>query len=252
MNRRISILGHFLLLLLTLRSSALATVWEINVNTAMSEAGGKIEHPTVDHPAYYFPYVVGYRDIGMTLPGNKPPPEDSVDHLIAGALASQGYLATHVDGTKLNPPPSLLLVFRWGNIKPTNEWTHREELRLVGAMDSDLIRMQDNLTQIDLFNSADDDRYYVIIAACDFATFYNQHKILLLWVSQMSIPKQELDIDEAVAPMIKTATPFLGRETPKPQVVDIAGPNGKVEVGTPVVKGFFEPAAVQPPAPPQH
>jgi hypothetical protein len=247
MNRRTSALGRCLLLLLTLHSMAFATDWTINVNTVMSDAGRKLAHPTFDHPAYYFPYVAGYHDTGMTLPGNKPPSEDTLDHLIAEALASQGYLVTHVDGTKLNPSPSLLLIFRWGNIRPTSERTHRKELRLVGATDFDTV--QDTLSKIDIIGSADDDRYYVLIAACDFATFYNQHKMLLLWVSQMSIPKQEFDMDDVVAPMIKTATPFLGRETTKPQVIDITGPNGTVAVGPSMVKGPALPDDAQPQAP---
>ncbi|HXC01667.1 MAG TPA: hypothetical protein VNU49_03375 [Opitutaceae bacterium] len=247
MNHRASALRRFLLLLWTLPSMAFAADWTINVNTVMSEAGKKLAHPTTDHPVYYYPYVVGYWDVGLPLPVNKPS-EDYLDHLIAEALASQGYLVTHVDGTKLNPPPSLLLIFRWGNISPTSDRTQRKELRLVGATDSDMV--QDTLDKIDLWGSADDNRYYVIIAACDFATFYTQHKMQLLWVSQMSIPRQELDMKDVVAPLIKTATPFLGRETTKPLMVEIVPP-GNVKAGTPVLKGYITPSAAQPLTPPQ-
>jgi hypothetical protein len=271
MNRYTSTPGRFLLLLFAIHSMALASVWEINVNTAMSEAGRKLPHPTSDQPVYYYPYCVGYQDIGSAAAKIKKLSADvPIEHFLAEALASQGYLVTHVTGTKLNPPPSLLLIFRWGYINSRiydedgelnesnkltgshqhNEGAYLKELGMLGIKDSDTI--QDTSAQMDLLNSADDDRYYVLIAACDFATFYNQHKMALLWVSRMSIPRQDLELDQVVAPLIKTGTPFLGRETTKPQVVDIGGANGKVESGTPVLKGYVAPGAAQPPAPPQH
>jgi hypothetical protein len=252
---------------------ALASVWEINVNTAMSEAGRKLPHPASDQPVYYYPYCVGYQDIGSVAAKTKKLSADvPIERFLAEALASQGYLVTHVTGSKLNPPPSLLLIFRWGYINSSiysddlggvhsnskqlpqpdqyNQRAYRKELRLLGIKDSDMA--QDTTSKIDLISSADDDRYYVLIAACDFATFYNQHKMALLWVSQMSIPRQDLEIDQVVAPLIKTGTPFLGRETTKSEVVDIGDPNGKVEAGTSVLKGYIAPDATQPPAPAQH
>ncbi len=122
---------------------------------------------------------------------------------------------------------------------------------LVGVRETDLL--DDRLSKRDLVQSTEDDRYYVTIAAYDFAAYYNRHKTTLLWVSRMSIPKQDLELDQVVAPLIKTGTPFLGQETTTARVVDIGGPNGKVEAGTPVVKGYIAPSEAQPPStPPQH
>src|SRR5579862_2210064 len=251
--------GRFFLLLLTLHSVAFAAVWEINVNTVMTDDGRKLEHPTTDHPVYYYPYCVGYQEVGSVAAKTKPlSPDVPIERYLAEALASQGYLVTHVTGTKLDPPPSLLLVFRWGYINPRiydddddsgttthhyNERAHVNEMYMLGIQERDLF--DDRMTKRDLVTSADEKRCYVTIAAYDFATYYTRHKMILLWVSRMSIPTQDLELDQAVVPLIKTGTPFLGRETTAPQVVDIGAPNGKVEAGTPVVV----PGATQPTAP---
>jgi hypothetical protein len=265
MNLNTFSLGRFLLLLFTLHSMASASVWEINVNTTMTPAGRELPSPTRDQPVYYYPCVVGYREIGSTiLPGNKPPAEDSLTHHLAEALASQGYLVTHGEGMKLAPSPSLLLVFRWGDIKsimyrdvsydyadggmPHAVYDRKAlgpAIHLVGANKANLA---DESLRNDLLSAAGDERYYVTIAAYDFAAYYNHHKKILLWVTKMSIPKQELDMEEVVVPLIETGTPFLGRETTTPRVVDIGGPNGNGEAGTPVFKGYVTPAE----APSQH
>ncbi|HXA80221.1 MAG TPA: hypothetical protein VNV14_03040 [Opitutaceae bacterium] len=265
MNNRTFSLGRFLLLLLTLHSAALAAVWEINVNTAMTPEGEKIQHPTPDQPAYYFPYCVGYEEIGTVAAGTKKLSTDvPMATYLAEALAAQGYLVTHAVGTKLDPPPSLLLVFRWGYVNPRisdedagdgstpinhhrNERAHVNEMYMLGIQERDLF--DDRMVKRDLVASADDNRYFVTIAAYDFATYYTKHKAVLLWVSRMSIPRQDLELDQVVAPLIKTGTPFLGRETTSPQVVDITAPPGNVTIGSTVVKGVVAPAAAQPPAP---
>jgi hypothetical protein len=261
MNCRTSLLGRFLLLFLALHSIAFASVWEINVNTAMTPEGEKVQHPTADQPVYYYPYCVGYQEVGTVAAGTKKLSADvPMERYLAEALASQGYLVTHVVGTKLDPPPSLLLVFRWGYINPRisdddagdgnspinhhrNERAHVNEMYMLGIQERDLF--DDRLSKRDLVASADDNRFYVTIAAYDFATYYAKHKAILLWVSRMSIPRQDLELDQVVAPLITTGTPFLGRETTTPQVVDITAPPGNAQIGTPVVV----PPAAQSPAP---
>jgi hypothetical protein len=263
MNCRTSTLGRFLLLLLALHSVAFASDWTINVNTAMTPDGEKIQHPTVDQPVYYFPYCVGYQEVGVVEAGTKQLSADvPMIPYLAQALASQGYLVTHVVGTKLDPPPSLILVFRWGYINPKindesdfsgvrtrhhNESAYNKDLLLVGVQERDLF--DDRMSKRDLVSSADDNRYYVTIAAYDFAAYYTKHTAVLLWVSRMSIPRQDLEIDQVVLPLIKTGTPFLGVETTEPQVINIAAPAGTVTAGTPVVKSYITPGSTQPPAP---
>jgi hypothetical protein len=264
MNCRLPRLYRLSVLLLAIRTVAFATVWEINVNTDMTDEGKKLAHPSADHPAYYFPYCVGYQESGTVAAGiKKLSPDVPITRYLAEALAAQGYLVTHAVGTKLDPSPSLLLIFRWGYINPHiydseyeqedgtiitipehNERAYRKEQGLLGIKDSDLIG--DTQAKIDLSGSAEENRYFVTIAAYDFATYYTKHKAVLLWVSRMSIPRQDLELDQVVAPLIKTGTPFLGRETTEPKVINIDAPPGNVTVGPTEVKGVVAPA--QPPA----
>jgi hypothetical protein len=265
MNRHAFAHTRYLLLLLALRSIAFASVWEINVNTGMTPAGRKIQPPTPGQPAYYYPYVVGYQEIGLVATGDKKLPDEApVEHLIAEALASQGYLVTHVAGTKLDPPPSLFLVFRWGNINPIlyddldrnggkahhyNQSAYLKEMNLVGLQITDVY--DQSMPKKDLLESANNNRYFVTISAYDFAAYYTHHKSVLLWVSRMSIPKQDLYLDQVVATLISTGTPFLGRETKTARVVDLMVPPGKVDFGAPVFKDYAAPGAAQPPASPR-
>src|ERR1700689_1294614 len=84
----------------------------------MSPEGEKVQRPTREKPAYYFPIYVGYEQRGTVLPGMLPPPPlDEVQRALTDALAEQGYrVATN------RFPPSLALVFRWGYIAPLPPW----------------------------------------------------------------------------------------------------------------------------------
>src|ERR1700733_11813401 len=65
----------------------------VDVVVDMTEAGKQIPRPTPDHPAYYYPVIRGYTEGGNILVGEKPPPPTAdVMHMIAKALAEQGYL----------------------------------------------------------------------------------------------------------------------------------------------------------------
>ncbi|HTQ30255.1 MAG TPA: hypothetical protein VMI53_03510 [Opitutaceae bacterium] len=259
MNRRFLRLWIFVFLLLALGRPSGAAVWEINVNTIVTPAGKRIQHPTSGNPAFYYPYVIGYEEVGSIAAGNKIPADAAIKHAIAEALASQGYFVTHVNGTKLDPPPSLILVLRWGNISAVryddvddngarthnyNERAHQKEMLLVGVKLSDF--GDDRLVKKDLISSADKNRYYVVISAYDFGTYYTKHKTVLLWISRMSVSRQDLDLDQVIPSLISAGTPFLGRETLEPRIIDVQAPTGKVDIGTPMIKGYVEPGTTKP------
>jgi hypothetical protein len=233
-------------------------VWEINVNTGMTDEGRKLTPPTTDHPVYYCPSFIGFRVIGSTASKVKPPSKGFLQQHLIDALASQGYLTSHVEGTALSPAPSFIIIFRWGDIKPVmyvepgsggvvNVYDPKAEKHaqhLVGGEDVNVI---DDAWREEVLNAAEDERYYVTIAAYDFLAYARDHKKILLWVTRMSIPRQDLELDQVILPLITAGTPLLGRETTRPRLVTL-GPNGNVEVGPTEVKGVVAPAAAQPPA----
>lgn len=214
---------------------------EVNVNTTLTEAGKKIAPPTREHPAYYFPVTVGWREEGSLVAGEQPPPKLMVIHELAKTLAAQNYL---VVGPK-TPPPALLLVFHWGYMNPQIEdfgtgdpaqkvfFNQKEMLALVGG--TTLPNLDLSFEREAVMQGAEDDRYFVVVSAYDFADAVKKKKTRL-WVARMSTPSTGVTMSEVVAALIQSGGPQFGRETLRPVWVGAPiGREGKVEVGTPTV-----------------
>jgi hypothetical protein len=219
---------------------------EINVNVDLTEAGKKITLPTRANPAYYLPVAGGFKEEGAAVASaDKPPPRLKVLHLLAVALAEQGYL---VMGPK-TPPPSVLLTFTWGSMNPEIDemgdsdtpaeafYNQGQMLALVGGH---------TLNNLDLYmerepvmQGAKEDRFFVIVSAYDFAAA-QQRKKVLLWRTKMSTPSARVTFGEVVGPLIKSGAPHFGRETDRP--VWVSAPldhQGKVELGELTVKEYL-------------
>jgi hypothetical protein len=85
----------------------------VDVVVNMTNEGRNVPPPTPDHPAYYYPVTRGYTEGGAILTSETaPPPTADVQHMIAKALASQGYLLA------TRHPPSLVLILWWGYKSP--------------------------------------------------------------------------------------------------------------------------------------
>jgi hypothetical protein len=215
---------------------------EVNVNTTLTEAGKKLTPPTPGHPTYYFPVVIGWKEEGTIVAGEKPPPKAAVVKQLAKTLAEQGYL---VMGEK-TPPPSQLLVFYWGYMNPQIDdigagpgdpqnvfYNQNEMLALVGG--STLPNLDLNSEREAVMQGAEDDRYFVIVSAFDFADAMKKKKTPL-WVARMSTPSNGVAMTEVVPVLIKSGGPLFGHETPQPKwVTTPLVREGKVEVGTPTV-----------------
>ncbi|HTB79947.1 MAG TPA: hypothetical protein VK717_03570 [Opitutaceae bacterium] len=265
------------LILFVTGPAAFASAWEVNVNTEMTPEGKKLPHPTPDHPAYYFPKVVGYNEIGAVTAGAKKPLDPPTIHLLAQALAAQGYLVTQVNGDKFDPPPSLILIFKWGQVNVVNYIEHdvhlpgtppddpgidvpeydtpalKTELMFIGAQkELTLGADEEKISQYD--SAVRDPRYFVTVTAYDFDAFYRQHKAVALWVSRMSVPQGHFDLADTLPALINSGAPFFGRETEKPQWLNVPeGAQGKVDVAAPVVKEYITPAGPgSAPPPPGH
>src|SRR5262245_40871842 len=65
---------------------------EVNIVVDLTAEGKKVPKPSRAHPAYYYPVVGGFRELGALVAGEKRPPAASVARLLAKALAAQGYL----------------------------------------------------------------------------------------------------------------------------------------------------------------
>jgi hypothetical protein len=245
MKHILPLLG-LVLLLPTRAACANPPECEINVNVDLTEAGKKIPLPTRANPAYYLPVAGGFQEEGAAVASaDKPPPRLKVLHLLAVALAGQGYLVMGPN----TPPPSVLLTFTWGSMNPEIDemgdsetpadafYNQGQMLALVGGH---------TLNNLDLYmerepvmQGAKEDRFFVIVSAYDFAAAQQKKKVLL-WRAKMSTPSAHVTFGEVVAGLIKSGAPHFGRETERPVWVSAPLDNqGRVELGELTVKEYL-------------
>jgi len=90
---------------------------EVNVVVDFTPEGRKVAHPSPGNPAYYFPVLGSFEELGAGTAGERPPVKWSVAHVVALELARQGYLemkpapyvnqagqVTYRDGTVVTVP----------------------------------------------------------------------------------------------------------------------------------------------------
>ena len=221
---------------------------EVNIVVDLTADGKKVPPPSREHPAYYFPVVAGYREMGSPVAGEKSPPAAPVARLLAKALAAQGYLVM----SEKTPPPSLLLVFHWGSLNPQIDdvtssvppddpsrqlpqeifWNLNEMLGLVAGRSSD--KLTAGFERDDLMQAAREDRYFVIVSAFDYQAARDKKK-KILWQARMSTPSNQVRLAEVLPAMITSGGPHFGRETDRQTLMAPITREGKVEVGTPTV-----------------
>ncbi len=214
---------------------------QVDVVVDVGEDGRKLPPPTTEHPAYYYPLMGGYKAMGATVAGEKPPAAAPIAHLLAKVLAGQHYF---VVGSK-TPPPTLLLVFNWGYINPQMDevgapgeggkvfYNQSQMLALVAG--HTLNALDFTFDREDVMQAAEDNRYFVIVSAYDFAAA-QQKKKKLLWRAKMSVPSNGVEMVDVLPAMIESGGPHFGRETARPAFVPApVVPPGKVQLGTPRV-----------------
>jgi hypothetical protein len=233
-------------------------VWEINLVGDMYDDGRDVPHPTPEKPAYYFPIIGGFQEMGAKVKGVQPPPTKDIVHALATALAREGYLVSHevtvpapnggsTTAKALAPPPSLVLVFHWGYLNPEKFDDGSDSSSPPAIINGDQMlgltagRKLDSIFDSDFQRQAimagiQDDRFFVMISAYDFNAYNQQHKKVRLWVAKMSTPSGGTTLADALPVLIKNGGAIFGRETVGPKSIDVpVVPEGRVEVGTPTV-----------------
>ena len=237
-----------------------APVWNINLVGDMYQDGRNVTHPTPDKPAYYFPVVGGYQELGTKDTGLQPPPAKDIVHALAAALAREGYLVSQEINVPakggapaakaLSPPPSLVLVFHWGYLNAEKFDTSAD---VMSSSQSTTVINRDKILGLTSGKNLDsivdfglqtqtimegivDDRFFVMISAYDFDAYNQQHKKVRLWVAKLSVLSAGTTMTEALPALIKNGGTVFGRETMGPKTVDVPmAPAGRVEIGTPTV-----------------
>ena len=217
---------------------------DVTVVVDMTAEGRQAGHPTPDHPVYYSPTLRGYQPIGSVVAGEKAPSPHDVVHMVAQELAKQGYRVIN----SAHPAPDIVLDFSWGYINPTSDAANGLYYNQGQAYALVLGNTIYQTIQLESFNhqqfmdAANDPRYFVILTAYDYAAFAAQHKRVVLWEAKMSVPTNGVFFDDVLTAMVKAGGPHFGRETTGHPSLEPAFPGGRVDVGTPTVKNYFDPS----------
>jgi len=251
---RFILLGVFLA---TLRVFAGEPKTDINVNVTLTEEGKKIDRPTRENPAYYRAAVVGFKEEGNLVAGEKKPDKGKVFQVLKKTLAAQGYLESAPDQVS---SATLLLAFYWGYANPDREsdaasvydpdmdqdmpitsFKNKEAMigLVSGRTSKTVTDYNDKTVENDrAVQEAIEDRYFLIVSAYDLKTAITQKKKKLLWVARTSTPSARASsLAEVLPAMIDTAAPFFGQEVMPPvrSYVPVSRA-GKVDVGPVTVR----------------
>ncbi len=227
--------------------------YDINVNVTLTPEGKKLPLTTPQNPAYYFPVVAGYQAAGRTVAGEKPPLDNEVLHLLAKALAKQGYFVFQEGKT---PLPTLLLLFHWGYMNPSIDITSTAQLDdedptelsfssfhnkktmygLVSGTTDHPLESTDAIQNDQALQDAREDRYFVLVTALDFAAANTKEKKkVVLWQARISTHFGRVSFEQVLPAMVNTGAKYFGRETMPPKRIYVPVSEGKVDVGTPTV-----------------
>lgn len=187
--------------------------------------------PSPGKPIYYIVIGGQERDLGGSVAGDPPVERKTLLLEIARALASQGYLPTKIGG----PIPSIALIYSWGTANAivhemqdtdpnTGETTtsnvflnSREIAALVGAYKTQYKLISSS--EADQINdAANNDRYYIFVAALDANALRKKQKVLL-WRTRISIDSRRTSLPESMKAMLAKAAPYFGKETELPVFV---------------------------------
>ena len=228
----------------------------------MTAASAKLVRPTPDQPVYYVAFDGGYREMGDPVANEKPPADTAVARALRRTLATEGYRpATE------QTPPTLLLIYHWGTLNKDSlairndieiDPNLKARLSLVATskyarqIEDEILRRRTtrdlhapfpvpsflSINARQLRELAQDDRYFVIVSAYDYAAL-RRHETQLLWRARMSARNAGVAMREALPALIKGGGHYFGRAADESQFVETPlGLEGKVEIGTPTVVEF--------------
>ncbi len=231
--------------------------YDVNVNVLLTDDGKKLTPPTKANPAYYYPIVAGYTELGPVVAGETIPDKKEVLHMLARVLANQGYRVALPDRT---PPATLFLVCRWGYMNPDVIVTESEGgdptdpvmattfrnqdkmLALVSGLSANLVDPKGRVGLMSQVNAlakddAEDDRYFVIVTAYEAAAFTERNEKKMLWQARISTPSSKVNsLNQIMPTLINTGGPFFGKDTMPPHRTSVpVVPAGNVDIGTATV-----------------
>jgi hypothetical protein len=92
-----------------------------------------------------------------------------------------------------------------------------------------------------LIEASQENRYFIVVTAYDFAATVRQKKAVPLWQAKMSAPSAGVAFDDVTTALVEAGGPLFGRETTLPQQASLpVTPEGRVILGTPEVVHYHD------------
>jgi hypothetical protein len=202
-----------------------ASTHEVTVFSSITVEGKKLSLPTADAPLMCILANGGNRNIGGFDPAVTATPVQTILSLVSRALTRNSFRCGRPD----EGAPSLMIVCHWGHATPPAmdagpefNGDRAEMLALVGG--AALGRALDQ-ERAAIVTAANDERFFVIVSAYDYAAYSNSGAKRLLWRSQMSVPSYGLSTTQAWPLLTAAGAALFGRETPLPRriAVEVGG-----------------------------
>jgi hypothetical protein len=200
--------------------------------------GVMVTPPTADQPTFYVAYDGGYIEAGDPIAGEKPPTPAVIGQTLRKVLAARGYQPATAPGTA-----SLLLVYHWGSINKEafaipsfNRIRPNLKARIylvaptrtAATLENYLLsrKAAPNLNESapvpgflspqlrDVLSLAQDDRYFVVVSAYDYAAL-GRREPTLLWRAKMSARSVSGAMYKVLPALIAGGGRFLGHNLPK-------------------------------------
>jgi hypothetical protein len=220
---------------------------EITIFTELTDFGRTQPAVSPETPARFVVHAKGAMSMGVGISGDRMPSNEELQTVLDDSLAARGYLAATEDG----PQPRFALIFHWGShygfdlelagLFPELQRQHvLERAMLVGGADfkKEVVRMidwgpspKDQTPKMSaLLNQAGANLYYAVVSAYDFESVAHD-KPRLAWRTTMTVTSSGVAMEEALPPLVMTASDFFGREMTEPSAIWRHVRRGTVEMG---------------------
>lgn len=212
---------------------------EMTVYSERTDYGRTLPEASPQHPVYYVAHNSGYRPLGSAPPGDRHLPDaGQMEKLLHDALAKSGFLPAEGSGQQ----PTLALFYHWGTHAGVDP---KDALLMGGGLDLEsltILHHQDILERAALVGGrpyakklewelsygagpgsftarnehlryqAENDLYYVIVSAYDYASMARNER-RLAWRTTLTVNDDGVAMKETFPPLLLSAVDYFGRDT---------------------------------------
>jgi hypothetical protein len=226
-------------------------ILDMTFNTELTDYGRLLRTASPENPVYFVALDAGYRQLGWSVGGERPPKAAELERAMNAALATNGFLPATAEH-----PAGLALVYYWGSHNKPDADTARnfpdlmrqnilERAILVGGKKFATgmsFSMEWGESPADaeaklefLRDQTRAELYYVVASAYDYHALA-QGARKLAWRTTMTATSAGLAMNETLPAVVTSAAPYFGRETVEPETgAKRISREGNVIIGTPTV-----------------